>query len=151
MLPDTLQRLQKELLQLTTVLTLGISEAVLLLKEAGGYSHREVSNLDDLVCLSKALHALGPEYVLVKGDGIPLLGSSEVSECGFVKELAINVLYDGIDVSVFKTAHAALRTPQGAGSALACMSSIPEAISFPNSKRVQLQSPRTSPLKTPCR
>ena len=122
MLQDTLRRFQTELLQLTSVLTLGISEAVLLLKEVGGSSQREVRNLDDLVCLTKAVHSLGPEYVLVKGDGIPLIESLEVSECGFEKELAINVLYDGIDVSVFKTANAALRTPQGAGSALACMS-----------------------------
>ena len=129
----------------------GISEAVLLLKEAGDSSQREVSNLDDLICLTKALHGLGPEYVLVKGNGLPLIGSLEAPECRFNKELVVNVLYDGIDVSVFKTAHAALRTPQVAGCALACMPSIPEAVIFPNSKCVQLQSPRTSPLETPCR
>lgn len=136
---------------MTTVLMLGISEAVLLLKEAGGSSQQKVSNLDDLVCLTKALHGLGPEYVLVKGDGLPLTGSLEAPESGFDMELVVGVLYDGIDASIFKTAHATPRTPQVSGCALACMPSIPEAIILPNSKCVQLQSPQTLPLETPCR
>lgn len=126
-LQDTVRRVQTELLELTTVFTLGVSEAVLLLDEVGGSSQRVVSNLDDLISLAKALHDLGPEYVLLKGDGLSMTGNPEVAECGFDKEGIVNVLYDGMDVSIFKTAPIALGAQQGAGCAIACMSSIPES------------------------
>ena len=120
---DTARRVQTELLELSTVFTLGVSEAVLLLDEVGGSPQRVVSNLDDLICLAKALHNLGPEYVLLKGDELSMTGNLEGS--------IPNVLYDGIDISIFKTALVASGTPQSAGCVIACMSSIPESLIFP--------------------
>lgn len=133
---DTARRVQTELLELTTVFTLGVSEAVLLLDEMGGSSQRVVSNLDDLVCLAKALHNLGPEYVLLKGDRLSMTGNLEAPECGFDKGGIINILYDGIDISIFNTAHVASGAPQGAGCAIACISSIPEPSIFAAGNRL---------------
>ena len=88
----------------------------------------EIDNLDDLIGLAKELHSLGPEYVLLKGDLRPLTRNLEVPDRGFDKAVVVNVLYDGIDVSIIKTAHVVIGAPQGAGCALACMSSTSETV-----------------------
>ena len=139
-----------ELLQLTTVLTLSISEAVLLLKMAvSSYEKPEIRTLDDLIHLTEALYSLGPEYVLLKGDQLPLTGNLEVPRDDSDRQIVVNFLYDGTDVSLIKTAYTVPNTPRRSRYALACMLSTSENMILPTKNCSQLQSLRISPLETP--
>ncbi|KAL9070143.1 MAG: hypothetical protein Q9161_005095 [Pseudevernia consocians] len=110
----------KDLLQLTTVLTLSISEAVLLLKmAASSYKKPEIRTLDDLIHLTEALYSHGPEYVLLKGDQLPLTGNLEVPRDDSDRQIVVNFLYDGTDVSLIKTAYTVTNTLRGSRYALA--------------------------------
>ena len=139
-----------ELLQLTTVLTLSISEAVLLLRMAPpSYKKPEIRTLDDLIHLTEALYSLGPEYVLLKGDQLPLTGNLEVPRDDSDRQFIVNFLHDGTDVSLIKTAYTVTSTPRRSGYALACMLSTSESMIIPTNNCSQLQSLRISPLETP--
>ena len=110
------------------MLVLSIPEALLLLKKAGAINQPNVRNLDDLVHLAKTLHSHGPRYVLLKGGHLPLTQSLEVPSSDSDKEIIVDVLYDGTDVSLFKTPYITSEMPRGAGHAFAGMLSILEAI-----------------------
>jgi hydroxymethylpyrimidine/phosphomethylpyrimidine kinase len=62
--PDAVEALRKRLLPLATVVTPNIGEAELL----GGVPVRERADLEEA---ARALHALGPRWVLVKGGHLP--------------------------------------------------------------------------------
>ncbi|KAF6219465.1 hypothetical protein HO133_003932 [Letharia lupina] len=108
-----------QLLPLTTVLTLSISEAVLLLDKAGALHQPDVRNLDDLTHLAKALHSLGPDFVLLKGGQLPLTGNLDVPKHDSDKQVIVDVLYDGTDVSLIKTAYVGASLPLGVEYAFA--------------------------------
>lgn len=116
---DALHVFQTALLQLTTVLTLSISEAVFLLKKAETSYQRETRSLDGLIHLAEALYGLGPEYVLLRGDELPLTGNLEPPKHDSDKLVLVDVLYDGTDAILIKTAYVASGIRQGAASALA--------------------------------
>lgn len=118
---EALQTFHTELLPLTTVLTLGIAEAVELLNEAGPPYKAHIRNVDDLIHLAKALHSLGSQYVLLRGDERPLAGSLEAPKHDSDKQLIVDVLYDGTDISLIKAAHVRTGTSKGAGYVIACM------------------------------
>ena len=120
LLDQAMQIFRTQLLPLTTVLTLSIEEAVLLLKTAGACNPVDVRNLDNLIDLAKALHSLGAQNVLLRGDRLPLTETLEIPKSGFDKQLIVDVLYDGKDSSLIKTKYVEMGSSQKARSALAC-------------------------------
>ena len=109
-------------------MVLSIPEALLLLKKAGAINQPNVRNLDDLVHLAKTLHSHGPQCILLKGGHLPLTQSLEVPNSDSDKQTIVDVLYDGTNVSLFKTPYITSEMPLGAGHAFAGMLSILEAI-----------------------
>ncbi|KAM0798504.1 hypothetical protein BDR22DRAFT_859260 [Usnea florida] len=117
---DEAQRIYHSLLlPLTTMLILSIPEALMLLKKAGAINQPNVRNLDDIVRLTKTLHSHGPQYILLKGGHLPLTQSLEVPNSDSDKQIIVDVLYDGTDVSLFKTPCITSEMPFGAGHAFA--------------------------------
>lgn len=110
------------------MLTLSISEAVFLLKKAETSYQRETRSLDGLIHLAEALYGLGPEYVLLRGDELPLTGNLEPPKHDSDKLVLVDVLYDGTDAILIKTAYVASGIRQGAASALACRLSASETM-----------------------
>ena len=110
------------------MLILSIPEALLLLKKAGAINQPNVRILDDLVHLAKTLHSHGPQYILLKGGHLPLTQNLQGPNSDPDKQIIVDVLYDGTDVSLFKTPYIASEMPLGAGDGFAGMSSIPEAM-----------------------
>ena len=104
----------------------------MLLKKAGAINQPNVRNLDDLVRLAKTLHSHGPQYILLKGGHLPLTQSLGVPNSDSDKQIIVDVLYDGTDVSLFKTPYFTSEMPLGAGNAFAGMLSILEAIVYRN-------------------
>lgn len=121
-----------------------------LLQNAGFY-HPDIRNLHELVHLAKELHGLGSQYVLLKGDHLPLHENLEAPRGELDKQMVVDVFYDGKDVRLHGATCITTGGPQGDRYALACTLSIPEAMVSSNNERPQLQSLRISPLGTPCR
>lgn len=138
---------QREILPLTTVLTISISEAVLLFQNVGA-SKPNIRSLDDLMHCAKALHSLGPQYILLKGGQLPLNGNLKVPNYDIDKRVIVDVLSDGTDVRLFKTSFVVTGLPQGTRYALARTLSTSEAMVSQTNDRPQLQSLRISPLGT---
>ena len=108
-----------------------------------------VRKFDDLISCAKALHDLGPQYVLLKGDQLPLNGDYEVPVLNNDKQVVVDVLYDGTEVSLIKTAYV-VAAPKEAKYALACMLSTSETMISTNNNHHQPQSLRILPLGTLC-
>ncbi len=125
-----------------------------LLNEAG-HPHRPDQqrnfNLEDRIHLAEALYSLGPGYVLLKGDQWPLHENLEVPKDDSGMQVLVDVLYDGTDFSMIRTAYTATGTSPREENALACMLSISETRTFPITKCPQPQSLRISPSEIPCR
>ena len=143
---EAVEIIHTQLLPLATVLTLSTSEAVSLLGRGGAPYQPDVRNLDDLIRLAKALFRLGPQYVLLKGDQLPLTSNLEVPKSDLDKQIIVAVSYDGTDVSLIKTAYVAMGIPLGSDYALARRSSTPQTMIPPDTDYSQLQSLRISPL-----
>ncbi len=75
LLEDAMEAMRSELLPLATIVTPNMPEASYLL------NNMEINSVEDLKVAAKGIHALGPEYVLVKG--------------GRLTGPAVDVLYDG--------------------------------------------------------
>lgn len=126
---EAVLRITTELLPLTTILTLNIAEALWFARSTklswdDMPEHPKQSNdedLDYLIRLTKALHRLGPQYVLLKGGQLPLTANLEVPESDLDKQVVVNVLYNGTDVSLIKTPYFGKGVPQGADYAVARM------------------------------
>lgn len=146
-----MQIFHTQLLPLTTVLSLNIPEAVSLLGKTRAHYQPDIRNLDNLIHVAKELHSLGPRYVLLKGGHLPLTEKLEVPKSGLDKQIIVDVLYDGTDISLIKTAYDVTGIPLGGGYAFACKFSASEAMIFPNSDCHQLQSLPISLLGTRCR
>ncbi|KAL6718380.1 trifunctional hydroxymethylpyrimidine kinase/phosphomethylpyrimidine kinase/thiaminase [Lecanora helva] len=86
--------LRTRLLPLTTILTPNIPEARLLLQNAG-VDVSNVETIDDIVSIAKALHKLGPRFVLVKGGHQPLTKEWKVSQSEADRHSVVDILYDG--------------------------------------------------------
>lgn len=98
---DTDTALREKVLPLATVVTPNLFEASVL---AGLDS---IASEADLIEAARRIHALGPQYVVVKG-GVELPGDE-----------AIDVLYDGEQATVFKAAKVGDERVSGAGCTLA--------------------------------
>lgn len=98
---DTDTALREKILPLATVVTPNLFEAMILSGMA------EISTRDHLIEAAQRIHALGPEYVVVKG-GVELPG-----------EDAIDVLDDGRETTVFSAPKVGDERVSGAGCTLA--------------------------------
>jgi len=117
---EALRCLREKLLPLATVSTPNIPEAVLLLQDAGeAVKHPE--RLADVIELAKAVHRLGPTYVLVKGGHLPLGPDHTVSRGNTEKRSVIDVLYDGENTILLETDFSNSKNTHGTGCSLACM------------------------------
>jgi hydroxymethylpyrimidine/phosphomethylpyrimidine kinase len=115
--PEAVQALKKELLPLAAVVTPNLHEAGAL---AGG----EVKTLEEMKAAARAIHNLGPDYVVVKG--------------GHREGVAADVLFDGRNFTEFRGARLEARHTHGTGcifaSALAASlaqgKSVPESVAI---------------------
>ncbi|WAX57262.1 bifunctional hydroxymethylpyrimidine kinase/phosphomethylpyrimidine kinase [Jatrophihabitans cynanchi] len=97
--PDALSALRKVILPLATLVTPNLGEVRLLT----GLEVRERADMDEA---AKALHALGPQWVLVKGGHLP--GGD-----------AVDVLYDGSTFAEFAAPRRTTEHTHGSGDTLA--------------------------------
>lgn len=118
---DAVSVLCKELLPMTYLVTPNIPEAKLLLQEAGK-TPTEVHDLQGLKLLAKAVHSLGPNYVLIKGGHLPLTENRKVARSDDEKAIVANVLYDGSKSEVVELPYQSSKDTHGTGCTLACMS-----------------------------
>jgi len=97
--PDALSALRQVILPLATLVTPNLGEVRLLT----GIEVRERADMDEA---AKALHALGPQWVLVKGGHLP--GGD-----------AVDVLYDGSTFTEFAAPRRTTEHTHGSGDTLA--------------------------------
>ncbi|KAK0305895.1 trifunctional hydroxymethylpyrimidine kinase/phosphomethylpyrimidine kinase/thiaminase [Friedmanniomyces endolithicus] len=120
---DAVKTLCERLLPNTFLVTPNIPEARLMLEKTG----RQPVSLHDVAGLkqmARAVHELGPKYVLLKGGHLPLTADRKVAGSEDQKSLVANVLY-GDDVNeVFELEYQHSRNTHGTGctlaSAIAC-------------------------------
>lgn len=94
---DAVKNLWTHLLPVTTVLTLKVPDAKLLLSEAG-HKIEDPKCVDDLISIAKAVHLLGPDYVLIKGGHLPLKEDGTIDVREAEQELVVDVLYGNGEV-----------------------------------------------------
>ncbi|EHR52991.1 phosphomethylpyrimidine kinase [Saccharomonospora marina XMU15] len=97
---EGLAALREELLPMATVLTPNLDEVRLLTGKA-------VTDRDSMRAAAAALHAMGPEYVLVKGGHL-----EDDPEC-------VDLLYDGLTYTELRGPRFDTRHTHGAGDAMA--------------------------------
>jgi len=98
---DTDNALREQILPVATVVTPNVFEARTLAQMPS------IDTVDDLITAAKRIHELGPQYVLAKG-GVELPGDE-----------AIDVLYDGDEVTVLRAPKIGEHRVSGAGCTLA--------------------------------
>lgn len=97
--PEAVSALAERLLPLAQVLTPNLYEAESLVGEG------EIASLEDMREAAKALHALGPRYVLIKGGHLP-------------GDTAIDLLFDGSDFTELSGPRFETQDTHGTGCAL---------------------------------
>jgi hydroxymethylpyrimidine/phosphomethylpyrimidine kinase len=97
--PDAIEALRELIVPLASLVTPNLGEAALL-------TGTDVRTRDDMADAARALHALGPEWVLVKGGH---LDSGD----------AVDLLYDGTDFVEFTSPRFATIHTHGSGDTLA--------------------------------
>jgi hydroxymethylpyrimidine kinase/phosphomethylpyrimidine kinase len=113
-----ISNLRSMLLPITTVLTPNIPEAKMLLSDAGE-NPKDPQNLEDMIDLAKAVHKLGPKYVLLKGGHIPLTRQHQAAPDGKGAELVVDILFDGSEVMLVATEYLRSKNTHGTGCSLA--------------------------------
>ena len=116
---EAVLNLRTHLLPLTTVLTPNIPEARLLLQNAEVHLP-DVNTLDDIVEIAKALHDLGPRYILVKGGHMPFTKDGKVSDQKPESRTIVDVLFDGNETTLFERDYLPSINTHGTGCSLAC-------------------------------
>lgn len=111
--------LRTHLLPLTTILTPNIPEARLLLQNAK-MNIPHINTIDDIVSITKALHSLGPRFVLVKGGHLPLTKDGRISYQQADGHTVVDVLFDGDQTVLYETDYLASKNTHGTGCSLAC-------------------------------
>jgi hydroxymethylpyrimidine kinase/phosphomethylpyrimidine kinase len=117
---EAIKTLCTELLPLVGLITPNIPEALLLLEESGNKID-DIKDLDGMKQLAKAVAALGPKSVLIKGGHIPLKKNYEIATTDEEKEVLVNVLFTDGDFCVFESKYQIARNTHGTGCSLACM------------------------------
>ena len=86
------------LFPLATVVTPNIPEALAILKFVPGYENSTepvINTVEDMENVAKALHTLGPAYVLVKGGHLALHPEAHSTTDASPSKELVDVLYDG--------------------------------------------------------
>ncbi|KAL8877286.1 MAG: hypothetical protein Q9198_004667 [Flavoplaca austrocitrina] len=126
-----------QLLPLTTILTPNISEARLLLENAGAKITPEIKNVKDLVQLAILLQTMGPKYVLVKGGHMPFDKDLNIPQQAIEEKYVVDVLHTDDRTTVFITEFSYSKNTHGTGCSLASAiasnlalgsSSVPDAV-----------------------
>jgi hydroxymethylpyrimidine/phosphomethylpyrimidine kinase len=101
--PEAKTALIEKLLPLADVLTPNLPEAEAILEEK--YQKEiKITNVDEMVLAAKEIHKLGPKYVLIKG--------------GHLEGKAVDVLYDGTDMTFLETERINTKNTHGTGCTL---------------------------------
>lgn len=116
--PDAVKTLREELLPITTVLTPNIPEAELILSDIG-QKPPAVSGIDSFIKIAKALHELGPKYVLLKGGHVPLTMASLAKDKGTGAAVIVDVLYGAEGPRILQTDYIDTDNTHGTGCSLA--------------------------------
>ncbi|KAL0931354.1 thiamine biosynthesis protein (thi-4) [Colletotrichum truncatum] len=115
---EAVAELLEGLLKLTTVLTPNIPEAKLLLEDAGRKAI-EVTSVEDLETMAKEVHALGPEWVLVKGGHSPFKADLTVANTEEEKGVVVDVLYGHGEFMRIQSPYQSSTNTHGTGCSLA--------------------------------
>ena len=122
LLPHTaIRELCEHLLPLTTIFTPNVPEAKLLVEHATSSDRADPQSLDDLIALAKEVQRLGAKWVLLKGGHLPLAKDHTASPKA-TEDLAtvVDILYDGIEITLIETAYLKSSSTHGTGCSLAC-------------------------------
>jgi hydroxymethylpyrimidine kinase/phosphomethylpyrimidine kinase len=118
---EAIRELRTLLLPQTTVLTPNVPEAKLLLFDAGRPTD-DPQNVNDLIKIAKSVQSLGPKFVLVKGGHLPFKKDGTIANMEAERELMIDVLYGGGQVTKIETGYQKSKNTHGTGCSLACQS-----------------------------
>ena len=116
---EAVRELRDDLLPNCTILTPNVPEALLLLSDAGKPAE-EPKNVEGLIDLAKALQAMGPKYVLLKGGHLPFKADGTVAETDAERVLMVDVLFGEGEVTRIETTYSKSRNTHGTGCSLAC-------------------------------
>lgn len=111
-----------QLLPLTTILTPNISEARLLIENAGIKTEPEIRSVKDLVALASILQPMGPKYVLVKGGHMPFDEHLNVPQQAADRKYVVDVLHTDDKTILLMTNFSHSKNTHGTGCSLACKS-----------------------------
>lgn len=120
---DAIRHLTKHLLPHTTVLTPNIPEAALILAEnSAGPGATPVRSVADLEAVGRAILAMGPEWVLVKGGHAPFGRDFCVAETEEERCVVVDVLVGrgGEEVVRVESPYQKSSSTHGTGCSLAC-------------------------------
>jgi hydroxymethylpyrimidine kinase/phosphomethylpyrimidine kinase len=118
---NAVREIRKHLLPITTVLTPNIPEAKLILSDAG-IDFEDPSSIDGLVEIARAVQALGPKYVLIKGGHLPFRKDGIIACVEAEKELVVDILYGNGEMFRIEAPYQYSRNTHGTGCSLACES-----------------------------
>lgn len=135
---DAVKALREQLLPLSTILTPNIPEAKLLLSDAG-QPVPEIATVDDLISVAKAVQALGPRYVLLKGGHLPLMRGKIVDASTAEKNVVTDVLYEEGETLTLETDYISSKNTHGTGCSLACSFS-PSSVCFEGTMLITVDS-----------
>ncbi|KAI9755632.1 MAG: hypothetical protein M4579_004205 [Chaenotheca gracillima] len=117
---EAVRSLREQLMPLTTVLTPNLPEALLILKDAGQDTPDPPGSLDDLINIAKAVHALGPQFVLLKGGHQPFTKDGRISKEHADRHTVIDILYgSGGETTLIETDYLDSKNTHGTGCSLA--------------------------------
>ncbi len=126
--PEAVAGLCGQLLPQATVLTPNIPEARLLLSTAG-QGHMPADSVADLETMARAIRALGPAWVLVKGGHAPFRRDYSAARTPDERHLVVDVLVGpGLDPQqpqqtqtvIVETPYIDSKNTHGTGCSLAC-------------------------------
>lgn len=117
---DAVEILKDSILPHTTILTPNLPEAKLLLKTAG-QNVEDPSTVEDLISMAKAIKALGPSHVLLKGGHLPLSRNKIVSSGEAEHHVVVDVLQTKDETVILESPYIQSRNTHGTGCSLACM------------------------------
>jgi hydroxymethylpyrimidine kinase/phosphomethylpyrimidine kinase len=116
---DAVRELREHLLPITTVLTPNVPEAKLILSDAG-IDVKDPQSIDDLVEIARAVQALGPKYVLIKGGHLPFRKDGIVASTETERELIVDLLYGDGELFRIEAPYQYSKNTHGTGCSLAC-------------------------------
>jgi hydroxymethylpyrimidine/phosphomethylpyrimidine kinase len=118
---DAVREIREHLLPITTVLTPNIPEAKLILSDAG-IDFGDSSSIDGLVEIARAVQALGPKYVIVKGGHLPFRKDGVIASAEAEKELVVDILYGNREMFHIEAPYQYSKNMHGTCCSLACES-----------------------------